>query len=113
MGEMLVLMGAADICFMGGSLIGDKVGGHNVLEPAALGVPVITGPSYYNFKEIVDEMIETRGTHVCNAEELPHLLVSLLQETEKRAIQATKASDIVNRNAGALHQTITEIISIH
>lgn len=113
MGEMLVLVSAADICFMGGSLVGDKVGGHNVLEPAALGVPVITGPSYYNFKEIVDEMIETRGTHVCNAEELPHLLVSLLQETEKRAIQATKASDIVNRNAGALHQTITEIISIY
>ncbi|MFW1503851.1 3-deoxy-D-manno-octulosonic acid transferase, partial [Vibrio parahaemolyticus] len=45
---------AADICFMGGRLIGDKVGGHNVLEPAALGVPVITGPSYYNFTEIVN-----------------------------------------------------------
>ncbi|WP_104048415.1 lipid IV(A) 3-deoxy-D-manno-octulosonic acid transferase [Vibrio jasicida] len=112
MGEMLILIGAADICFMGGSLIGNKVGGHNVLEPAALGVPVITGPSYYNFKEIVDEMIETRGTHVCNAEGLPLLLISLLQETEKRALQATKASDIVNRNAGALYQTITEIISI-
>ncbi|EJG0104612.1 lipid IV(A) 3-deoxy-D-manno-octulosonic acid transferase, partial [Vibrio parahaemolyticus] len=54
MGEMLVLIGAADICFMGGSLVGDKVGGHNVLEPAALGVPVITGPSYYNFTEIVN-----------------------------------------------------------
>ncbi|HCG5295003.1 TPA: lipid IV(A) 3-deoxy-D-manno-octulosonic acid transferase [Vibrio parahaemolyticus] len=54
MGEMLVLIGAADICFMGGSLVGNKVGGHNVLEPAALGVPVITGPSYYNFTEIVN-----------------------------------------------------------
>ncbi|CDU11026.1 lipid IV(A) 3-deoxy-D-manno-octulosonic acid transferase [Vibrio coralliirubri] len=54
MGEMLILIGAADICFMGGSLVGDKVGGHNVLEPAALGVPVITGPSYYNFTEIVE-----------------------------------------------------------
>ena len=54
MGEMLTLIGAADICFMGGSLVGDKVGGHNVLEPAALGVPVITGPSYYNFTEIVN-----------------------------------------------------------
>lgn len=59
MGEMLVLIGAADICFMGGSLIGDKVGGHNVLEPAALGVPVITGPSYYNFTEIVNLLKKT------------------------------------------------------
>ena len=113
MGEMLVLMGAADICFMGGSIIGDKVGGHNVLEPAALGVPVITGPSYFNFQEIVDEMIEARGIRVCNTEKLPHLLISLLQETEKLVLQAKKASDIVNRNAGALYQTITEIISIH
>lgn len=56
MGEMLTLMGAADICFMGGSLIGDKVGGHNVLEPAALGVPTITGPSFFNFEDIVVTM---------------------------------------------------------
>jgi 3-deoxy-D-manno-octulosonic-acid transferase len=59
MGEMLILIGAADVCFMGGSLIGDKVGGHNVLEPAALGVPVITGPSYYNFTEIVTSLSQT------------------------------------------------------
>ncbi|TOP03623.1 3-deoxy-D-manno-octulosonic acid transferase, partial [Vibrio parahaemolyticus] len=44
MGEMLLLLGASDVCFMGGSLVGDKVGGHNVLEPAALGIPTITGP---------------------------------------------------------------------
>jgi 3-deoxy-D-manno-octulosonic-acid transferase len=59
MGEMLVLIGAADACFMGGSLIGDKVGGHNVLEPAALSVPVITGPSYYNFTDIVTRLSQT------------------------------------------------------
>ncbi|WP_039990635.1 lipid IV(A) 3-deoxy-D-manno-octulosonic acid transferase, partial [Vibrio azureus] len=58
MGEMLTLIGAADVCFMGGSLIGDKVGGHNVLEPAALGVPVITGPSYYNFELIVSTLLK-------------------------------------------------------
>ena len=46
MGEMLVFQGAADITFMGGSLLGDAVGGHNMLEPAALGKPTITGPSY-------------------------------------------------------------------
>ncbi|HGF7228129.1 TPA: lipid IV(A) 3-deoxy-D-manno-octulosonic acid transferase, partial [Vibrio cholerae] len=59
MGEMLILLSTADICFMGGSLLGDKVGGHNVLEPAALGIPIITGPSYYNFKEIIGAMIES------------------------------------------------------
>jgi 3-deoxy-D-manno-octulosonic-acid transferase len=56
MGEMLVLLGSADVCLMGGSLIGDKVGGHNVLEPIALGIPTITGPSYYNFNDIVKDL---------------------------------------------------------
>lgn len=56
MGEMLVLLGAANVCFMGGSLIGEKVGGHNVLEPVSLGLPTITGPSYFNFQLIVDEL---------------------------------------------------------
>lgn len=64
MGEMLVLIGATDACFMGGSLIGDKVGGHNVLEPAALGVPVITGPSYYNFTEIVTSLSQTESLSI-------------------------------------------------
>ncbi len=42
MGEMLILLGASDVCFMAGSLLGNKVGGHNVLEPVALNVPVIS-----------------------------------------------------------------------
>ncbi|MEF1308626.1 lipid IV(A) 3-deoxy-D-manno-octulosonic acid transferase [Vibrio mytili] len=67
MGEMLVLIGAADVCFMGGSLIGDKVGGHNVLEPAALGVPVITGPSYYNFAEIVTVLSQSNTLEIVDS----------------------------------------------
>lgn len=67
MGELLVLLGAADICFMGGSLIGDKVGGHNVLEPAALGIPVITGPSYFNFEEIVEDLRHKNRITIINS----------------------------------------------
>lgn len=73
MGEMLTLLGSADVCFMGGSLIGDKVGGHNVLEPAALGIPVITGPSYYNFTDIVHLLVQHTLCEVAeNTEELTH-----------------------------------------
>lgn len=46
MGEMLVLLGASDVCFMGGSLVGKKSRRHNLLEPAALAKPIITGPSF-------------------------------------------------------------------
>ena len=81
MGEMLVLIGAADICFMGGSLVGDKVGGHNVLEPIALGVPVLTGPSYYNFKDIVEAQIELNTVKLVSAKQLGNAIVSSLKKS--------------------------------
>jgi 3-deoxy-D-manno-octulosonic-acid transferase len=68
MGEMLTLLSAADVCFMGGSLLGDKVGGHNMLEPIALGVPVINGPSYFNFQEISEQLLAEDLMTICNSE---------------------------------------------
>lgn len=70
MGEMLTLMQAADVCFMGGSLIGDKVGGHNLLEPTAIGIPSLIGPSFYNFKDITERLIAIGLTEVVNKNEL-------------------------------------------
>ena len=51
MGELLALYAAADVAFVGGSLV--KQGGHNILEPAGLGKPVMFGPSMDNFREEV------------------------------------------------------------
>lgn len=85
MGEMLILIGAADVCFMGGSLIGDKVGGHNVLEPAALGVPVITGPSYYNFTEIVEDLSSQHAlTIIANEHELSKKVLDLTSNNKSQ-----------------------------
>ncbi|PMH45981.1 3-deoxy-D-manno-octulosonic acid transferase [Vibrio sp. 10N.286.49.B3] len=106
MGEMLTLMGAADLCFMGGSLIGDKVGGHNVLEPVALGLPVITGPSYFNFEEIVNTLhaeellVITRDSHSLAQD----IIVLLKNMTTKRNVQVRK-----NNDTSATYQTIKHI----
>ncbi|CCN37745.1 putative 3-deoxy-D-manno-octulosonic-acid transferase [Vibrio nigripulchritudo SO65] len=70
MGEMLTLMQAADVCFMGGSLIGNKVGGHNLLEPTAIGIPSLIGPSFYNFKSITEKLIAIGLTEVVGGNEL-------------------------------------------
>ncbi|PKG37742.1 lipid IV(A) 3-deoxy-D-manno-octulosonic acid transferase [Psychromonas sp. Urea-02u-13] len=107
MGEMLVLMGAADVCFMGGSLLGDKVGGHNVLEPAALGVPVVIGPSYYNFKGIVEELLLEQGILVCKHKEIHNTVSQLI--TNKNNCSAIKlaAQTVVQCNQGSLKRTIT------
>lgn len=93
MGEMLLLMGASDACFMGGSLIGKKVGGHNVLEPLALHLPTCTGPSYYNFQQIVDELLAQNAITVLqSAAELPSYLLTTLKSDKNPSINSTFAS---------------------
>ncbi|MCA3953710.1 lipid IV(A) 3-deoxy-D-manno-octulosonic acid transferase [Vibrio vulnificus] len=113
MGEMLVLLGAADVCFMGGSLVGDKVGGHNVLEPAALGVPVIIGPSYYNFKEITEELLAENCISVNTADTLPTSLGELFDDPDHREKLITSASKVVKRNQGSLQHTMNSVLEIH
>ncbi|WP_319535994.1 lipid IV(A) 3-deoxy-D-manno-octulosonic acid transferase [uncultured Vibrio sp.] len=111
MGEMLILIGAADVCFMGGSLIGDKVGGHNVLEPAALGVPVITGPSYYNFKSIVDKLTKVEGIVICaNSDEIADSLLRWLNMSTaelNKAIHSAKL--ILKTSSGSIAKTIDNL----
>ncbi|MBN8034108.1 lipid IV(A) 3-deoxy-D-manno-octulosonic acid transferase [Vibrio vulnificus] len=113
MGEMLLLLGAADVCFMGGSLVGDKVGGHNVLEPAALGVPVIIGPSYYNFKEITEELLAENCISVNTADTLPTFLGELFDDPDHREKLITNASKVVKRNQGSLQHTMNSVLEIH
>ncbi|MFN1532447.1 MULTISPECIES: lipid IV(A) 3-deoxy-D-manno-octulosonic acid transferase [Vibrio harveyi group] len=109
MGEMLTLIGAADICFMGGSLIGDKVGGHNVLEPAALGVPVITGPSYYNFKEMVNSLIAQDGSII--TVNLSETVLSLLQSAQLKEKLVVNGKAFVEQNKGSIRRVVLEILT--
>ncbi|PQJ44917.1 3-deoxy-D-manno-octulosonic acid transferase [Vibrio campbellii] len=110
MGEMLLLLGAADICFMGGSLVGDKVGGHNVLEPAALGIPVVTGSSYYNFTEIVKAMRHQETIMLIeNSQQLSLFITSLLSDDNHRFALSKKTTAFVASNAGALNKTLKGI----
>ncbi|ENK1256269.1 lipid IV(A) 3-deoxy-D-manno-octulosonic acid transferase [Vibrio vulnificus] len=105
MGEMLVLLGAADVCFMGGSLVGDKVGGHNVLEPAALGLPVITGPSYYNFKEITSTLHQVNGIAIVESVQLGRHVLQLLTDKALQINTAQAALRVVQKNQGTLART--------
>ncbi|EHI9301467.1 3-deoxy-D-manno-octulosonic acid transferase [Vibrio vulnificus] len=105
MGEMLLLLGAADVCFMGGSLVGDKVGGHNVLEPAALGVPVIIGPSYYNFKEITSTLHQVNGIAIVESVQLGRHVLQLLTDKALQINTAQAALRVVQKNQGTLART--------
>ncbi|MDD9155997.1 lipid IV(A) 3-deoxy-D-manno-octulosonic acid transferase [Aliivibrio sp. S4TY2] len=107
MGEMLTLIGASDVCFIGGSLLGNKVGGHNLLEPAALAKPSITGPSYYNFLEITETLIKEEATKmVTSSEELSSLLKQLITQPEYAEIMGKNAQDFISKNSGAVIKTL-------
>ncbi|WP_162062307.1 lipid IV(A) 3-deoxy-D-manno-octulosonic acid transferase [Vibrio taketomensis] len=110
MGEMLTILASADICFMGGSLIGDKVGGHNFLEPAALSMATLTGPSFYNFAEIAHLLMEKQALSVCdNAPEISAKLTELFNHCERRLQMGQAALQVVESNRGALSKTLTLI----
>lgn len=107
MGEMLKLLKASDVCFMGGSLSGKKVGGHNVLEPAALNIPTITGPSFFNFKEITEALIVQKGILICqDSNQLAEQVNELFTTPVKGDQLAHNAYRLVEKNRGALSQTI-------
>ncbi len=107
MGEMMVLLAASDICFMGGSLVGEKVGGHNLLEPAALGLPCITGPSFYNFADITQQLTDGGACFVCQTQdELTKTLVRLFQNPLLRQQCKTNALQVIAQNTGAVERSI-------
>ncbi|NOH80834.1 3-deoxy-D-manno-octulosonic acid transferase [Vibrio sp. RE86] len=110
MGEMMVLLGSCDVCFMGGSLLGDKVGGHNLLEPAALAKPTLIGPSYFNFADITKQLTSVGACKVVDSEqEIARVLVELFLNPEEMKMKGSAALDVVERNQGALDCTLNEI----
>lgn len=110
MGEMLTLMQASDVCFMGGSLVGKKVGGHNLLEPAALGMPLLIGPSYYNFTDITHALVEANACKIVHDQvDILTQLNIWLTDKQQREISGQQALSVVNKNTGAIERSLDQI----
>jgi len=111
MGELLLFYAASDVAFMGGSFV--PVGGHNLLEPAAIGLPIVTGPQLFNFVAISEKLMEAKGlTVVQNEAALKSSLVELLRSPPLRAAQGKRAQKVVAENKGALDKLLEMIESI-
>lgn len=105
MGEMLTFFGVAHCAFIGGSLI--QRGGHNPLEAAALSVPIITGPSYYNFMHIYPQLMAKNAcTEVHDASALYQQLLSYANSPQQAAAGGEEALKIVQSNSGAIEKSI-------
>jgi 3-deoxy-D-manno-octulosonic-acid transferase len=101
LGELQAFYGAADVAFVGGSLV--PIGGHNLLEPAALGVPVLTGPNNYNAEDIAAQMIGSDAARVVHdAGELGSELERLLTDEQQRHALGQRGLAFIETNRGAL-----------
>ena len=103
MGELAAFYAAADAAFVGGSLV--PIGGHNLLEPAMLGVPVVTGPHTNNAKDIARPMIEQRGAiEVADSGSLAEAVRGMLQDPAARARAVQSAQTFVDAHRGAVER---------
>lgn len=108
MGELPLFYAASDVAFVGGSLV--PVGGHNILEPAALGRPILTGPHYFNFNEITKQFIKADAAILINnTEELAETVVTLLKNTPQRVKMGDAALKVIAMSQGASKRLVNLI----
>lgn len=102
-GEMMLFLASSDVAFIGGSLI--TQGGHNILEPAALYVPVLTGPHMFNFQKIYDEFVQAECIiTVHDAASLAQSILTLFADPALREEYASLSFKIIQQNQGALEK---------
>ncbi len=107
MGELMRFYAAADIAFVGGSLI--ERGGHNPLEPAALGLPVVMGPHVFNFLDICSRLEAEQALVTVHENSLSDELQSLLENAERRQRMGRQGRAFVESNQGALERLLAGI----
>lgn len=104
-GELMLLYSGASVAFVGGSLV--SVGGHNMLEPAALHKAIITGPQLFNFAEISQMLLDARGMiKIQDATGLASTVVRFFKDEDARKISGEKAYHVVEQNRGSLQKQI-------
>ena len=107
-GELAQLYQIATVAFVGGSLV--PVGGHNILEPAVHGKPIVFGPFMHNFAEIAEAFLaNTAAVQVRDGRALEEVVVSLMQDPVRRARLGAAARALVDASRGAKEKTLVVI----
>lgn len=110
MGELMLLFGASDMAFMGGSLVPN--GGHNFIEPAAWGLPLVSGEHLFNFAEVVALLGAADALAIArNAGELESVISHWISDPQARQEKGASALRVAQENRGALEKTLALIQS--
>jgi 3-deoxy-D-manno-octulosonic-acid transferase len=108
LGELLSFYAAANVAFVGGSLV--PVGGHNLLEPAALNRPIVIGPHMFNAADIAQDFLASgAAVQVESATQLGDAVLDLLTNAARRDKMIARAHEILQINRGALARLLTLI----
>jgi 3-deoxy-D-manno-octulosonic-acid transferase len=103
-GELASVYSLASFAFVGGSLF--PSGGHNPLEPAQFGVPIVMGPHYTNFRAITDDLLVHKALRIASVDELTATLIDLIRNPEEAEAMGERARDVFDRESGATERTL-------
>jgi 3-deoxy-D-manno-octulosonic-acid transferase len=106
-GELASVYSLAAVAFVGGSLI--PAGGHNPLEPAQFGVPIVMGPHYANFRAITDDLLQQQAVRIASRETLANALIELLQDPAAARALGERARLVFASQAGATGRAVEAI----
>jgi 3-deoxy-D-manno-octulosonic-acid transferase len=109
-GDLRALYGLGTVAVVCGSLIAG--GGHNPLEPAQLGVPVLMGPSFENFREIVETMLAGDGLRIIQPNDLAGALIRLLQDRDEARALGARGRAVSAAQAGASSRTAAALLKL-
>ena len=108
-GDLAAVYEVADVAFVGGSLV--KRGGHNPLEPAQFGVPVVMGPSYENFRDIVSTMEKANAIRIVqNSDELKTAFAEMLTNRKAALGMGERGRTVFERQQGATGRAVEAIL---
>jgi 3-deoxy-D-manno-octulosonic-acid transferase len=109
-GDLASIYSLATVAFVGGSLV--RRGGHNPLEPAQFGVPVVIGPSYENFREIVEAMRAEDAIRIVPSEGLAESLLVLLKDSTGAQALGERGRQVFLSKAGATERVVRELMGL-
>jgi 3-deoxy-D-manno-octulosonic-acid transferase len=111
LGELLDFYAAADVAFVGGSLV--PIGGHNLLEPAALGLPILTGPNNSNSEEAARKLTANGAVQIVQGpQDLGEKVAQLFAEPDTRARMGAAGREFVEANKGALDKLLRLVVPL-
>ncbi|MGB8011470.1 MAG: 3-deoxy-D-manno-octulosonic acid transferase [Terriglobales bacterium] len=109
-GELAALYSLATVAFVGGSLV--PRGGHNILEPALYGVPIVTGNHYENFRDVVNFFATRNAVRIVGLAELPLVFMELIDNAGERATLGRNALAALDSQRGATARTVAALLQL-